>query len=177
MGKLNLQTPAMIHFGEETEDEVFITPRSGHGRRGDRKHRQRAAGRPALLRTRRAREAAEDRRLQASGVNRMIRERIGRPPAAQHALRLTQSRTHHDPPRNNFPETSQRGLAGRGRQRPRLRAADRPGHDARPDGRGRSRRRQVRRRRPVPVRPARRHRLVGRRSEAAGRQGPRSATW
>ncbi|HJT36472.1 MAG TPA: hypothetical protein VJ783_30900 [Pirellulales bacterium] len=24
MGKLNLQTPAMIHFGEETEDEVFI---------------------------------------------------------------------------------------------------------------------------------------------------------
>ncbi len=25
MGKLDLQTPAMIHFGEETEDEVFIT--------------------------------------------------------------------------------------------------------------------------------------------------------
>ena len=25
MGNLNLQTPAMIHFGEETEDEVFIT--------------------------------------------------------------------------------------------------------------------------------------------------------
>ncbi len=25
MGSLNLQTPAMIHFGEETEDEVFIT--------------------------------------------------------------------------------------------------------------------------------------------------------
>jgi len=25
MGKLNLQTPAMIHFGEETEDEVFIS--------------------------------------------------------------------------------------------------------------------------------------------------------
>jgi hypothetical protein len=25
MGPLNLQTPAMIHFGEETEDEVFIT--------------------------------------------------------------------------------------------------------------------------------------------------------
>jgi len=25
IGKLNLQTPAMIHFGEETEDEVFIT--------------------------------------------------------------------------------------------------------------------------------------------------------
>ncbi len=25
MGKLNLQTPAMIHFGERTEDEVFIT--------------------------------------------------------------------------------------------------------------------------------------------------------
>jgi hypothetical protein len=24
MGKLALQTPAMIHFGEETEDEVFI---------------------------------------------------------------------------------------------------------------------------------------------------------
>ena len=63
MGKLNLQTPAMIHFGEETEDEVFITPRSGHGRRGDRKHRQRAAGRPALLRPRRAREPAENRRL------------------------------------------------------------------------------------------------------------------
>lgn len=25
MGKMRLQTPAMIHFGEETEDEVFIT--------------------------------------------------------------------------------------------------------------------------------------------------------
>ena len=25
MGKLNLQTPAMIRFGEETEDEVFIS--------------------------------------------------------------------------------------------------------------------------------------------------------
>jgi hypothetical protein len=25
MGRLNLQTPVMIHFGEETEDEVFIT--------------------------------------------------------------------------------------------------------------------------------------------------------
>jgi hypothetical protein len=25
LGKLNLQTPAMIRFGEETEDEVFIT--------------------------------------------------------------------------------------------------------------------------------------------------------
>ena len=25
MGKLNLQTPVMIRFGEETEDEVFIT--------------------------------------------------------------------------------------------------------------------------------------------------------
>ena len=25
MGKLNLQTPAMIRFGQTTEDEVFIT--------------------------------------------------------------------------------------------------------------------------------------------------------
>jgi hypothetical protein len=25
IGKLNLQTPAMIRFGEETEDEVFIS--------------------------------------------------------------------------------------------------------------------------------------------------------
>jgi hypothetical protein len=25
LGKLNLQTPAMIHFGQETEDEVFIS--------------------------------------------------------------------------------------------------------------------------------------------------------
>ena len=25
IGKLPLQTPAMIHFGQETEDEVFIT--------------------------------------------------------------------------------------------------------------------------------------------------------
>ena len=25
MGKLNLQTPAMIRFGEETEDEVYIS--------------------------------------------------------------------------------------------------------------------------------------------------------
>jgi hypothetical protein len=25
IGRLNLQTPAMIHFGQETEDEVFVT--------------------------------------------------------------------------------------------------------------------------------------------------------
>ena len=25
IGKLNLETPSLIHFGEETEDEVFIT--------------------------------------------------------------------------------------------------------------------------------------------------------
>ncbi len=45
-----LQTPAMIHFGEETEDEVFITHEAADGRRRDRKHRQRAAGGPAVLR-------------------------------------------------------------------------------------------------------------------------------
>ena len=44
MGKLKLQTPAMIRFGEETEDEVFITLRSGQrGHRG-REHGERTAG-------------------------------------------------------------------------------------------------------------------------------------
>lgn len=31
MGNLDLQTPAMIHFGEETEDEVFITHTAASG--------------------------------------------------------------------------------------------------------------------------------------------------
>src|SRR5205823_13290292 len=31
MGKLNLQTPAMIHFGQQTEDEVFITSEAAAG--------------------------------------------------------------------------------------------------------------------------------------------------
>ena len=29
IGKLDLQTPAMIRFGQETEDEVFITHEAG----------------------------------------------------------------------------------------------------------------------------------------------------
>ena len=59
------------------------------------------------------------------------------------------------------------GLVGKGAGR---RAADRPRHHARADGRRRSQRREVRRRRSVPVRPAHRHRLDRRRSEAARRQ-------
>jgi hypothetical protein len=31
MGKLNLQTPAMIRFGQETEDEVFISYEAATG--------------------------------------------------------------------------------------------------------------------------------------------------
>ena len=56
---------------------------------------------------------------------------------------------------NNFPKLHNAawpGVVGKGDG---TRAADRPRHDARSDGRGRSRRRQVRRRRSVPVRSAR----------------------
>ena len=66
IGKLALQTPAMIRFGQETEDEVFITHEAADRRRRDREHRQRAAGRPALLRARRAQEAAEGGGLSGS---------------------------------------------------------------------------------------------------------------
>ena len=62
IGKLELQTPVMIRFGEEPWDEVFITTKAATTRRGDRKHRQRAAGRPALLRPRRPQEHAGNRR-------------------------------------------------------------------------------------------------------------------
>ena len=60
MGKLAIQTPVMIHFGEEPWDEVFITAEAAAERRRDREHRRRAAGRPALLRPGRAQEHAED---------------------------------------------------------------------------------------------------------------------
>ena len=44
IGSLPLQTPVMIHFGEEPWDEVFITADAAAARRGDREHRRRAAG-------------------------------------------------------------------------------------------------------------------------------------
>ncbi len=51
IGKLPLQTPAMIRFGELTEDEVFVTARRRPAGRRLREHRPRAAGHAALLRT------------------------------------------------------------------------------------------------------------------------------
>ena len=50
IGKLALQTPAMIRFGELTEDEVFVSRRGGAAGRRLRKHGHRAAGDAALLR-------------------------------------------------------------------------------------------------------------------------------
>ena len=75
------------------------------------------------------------------------------------------------PHRQQRPEAAQRRLARRGRQGRGLGAADRPRHDARPDRRGRGRRHQVRRRRPVPLRSPRQHRRHRRRAQGAGRQG------
>ena len=57
------QTPAMIRFGAGDRGRSVHHARSGDARRRNRKHRQRAARRPALLRSRRARQSAEDRRL------------------------------------------------------------------------------------------------------------------
>ena len=93
---------------------------------------------------------------------------------------------------NTYPQASQRGLAGRGRQGGRgRRSLHRPGHDARPDRRGRGRRRQVRRLRPVPVRcrtststpattrsrrwPTRRRRAGWRSARSSRRSGRRPA--
>ena len=50
IGKLRLQTPAMIRFGELTEDEVFVTAKRPREGVDVREHRHRTAGRPALLR-------------------------------------------------------------------------------------------------------------------------------
>ena len=51
MGKLALQTPAMIHFGQHTEDEVFITHEAATAGVEIENSGERAAGGPALLRT------------------------------------------------------------------------------------------------------------------------------
>ena len=80
--------------------------------------------------------------------------------------------THERQPSQYLPEAAQRRLAGRGRQGRRVRAGDPPRHHARPDRRGRGRRREVRRRRPLPVRPPRRHRRLPRRPQNPRRQGP-----
>ena len=135
-----LQTPAMIRFGEETEDEVFITheaatagveientgsePLVGLRYFGPDVHKN----------------LPQDRRLSqvVPGMRR------------SHSMRATASYLHTDVRHRGrihmstcqqFSQTSQRRLAGRRRQGPRQRAADRPRHDARPDGRGRGRRR------------------------------------
>ena len=39
---MKLQTPAMIRFGEMTEDEVFVTHERGEGRGDVREHRRRS---------------------------------------------------------------------------------------------------------------------------------------
>ena len=68
---------------------------------------------------------------------------------------------------------TQRDVARAGREGPRLGAADRPRHDAGPDRERVGRRREVRRRGPVLVRPARQHRLERRRPETADGSDPR----
>ena len=75
---------------------------------------------------------------------------------------------------HNETSTAQRDVARPGRQgRPRRRTADRSRHDARPDGEGADAgRHEVRRRRSVPVRSARQHRLEQRRPERARGQDP-----
>ena len=65
----DLQTPAMIRFGADHRRRSVHHARSGHPRRRNRKHRQRAARRPSLLRPRRAQEPAEDRRCETKRIN------------------------------------------------------------------------------------------------------------
>ena len=72
IGKLKLQTPAMIHFGEETEDEVFISYEAATAGVEVENTGERAAGRPALFRPRRP-KAAERRRLQEGLSGRCLR--------------------------------------------------------------------------------------------------------
>ena len=111
MGKLNLQTPAMIHFGEETEDEVFIS------------HEAAAAGveientgSEPLVGLRyfgpgRARESAESRRLS--------QESVAFSGCSHYLISNRQLNRDHNMP-NNFSQTSQCRLAGRRRQRARF---------------------------------------------------------
>ncbi len=50
IGKLDLDCPSLIRFGQMTQDEVFVSPRCGHGGRHLRKSFQdRSAGHPAVL--------------------------------------------------------------------------------------------------------------------------------
>ena len=72
---------------------------------------------------------------------------------------------------NTFPKLHNAmwpGLVGKGS--PGAEPSHRPGHDARPDRRGRGRRHQVRRRRHLPLRPAHQHRHQRRRPQGGRRQ-------
>ena len=74
---------------------------------------------------------------------------------------------------NQFPKLHNAmwpGLVGKGS--PGRRAVHRPRHHARPDRQGQRQRREVRRRRPLPLRPARQHRFLRRRHQETRRQGP-----
>ena len=79
MGKLTLQTPAMIHFGAGDRGRGLHHARSRDGRRRDREHRQRAAGRPALLRPRHVHQGAQRRRLQEVDGLQPSRDGFSRP--------------------------------------------------------------------------------------------------
>ncbi len=61
IGKLRLETPAMIRFGQMTEDEVFVSAEGRGCRRSRRKHGHRPTRRPALLWPRRAAERTQRR--------------------------------------------------------------------------------------------------------------------
>ena len=63
IGRLAIQTPVMIRFGADTEDEVFITHEAAQRGVDDRKHRQRTARGLALLRPGRASETSGNWRL------------------------------------------------------------------------------------------------------------------
>ena len=62
IGKLAVDSPNFIRFGEVTQDEVFVTAkRAGEGRHVPQ-HRQRAVREPSLLRAGHARRSARRRR-------------------------------------------------------------------------------------------------------------------
>ena len=154
-GALQVSTPAMIRYGQMTEDELFVT----------------AAAAPARDSHREPQRIGSARDVEALRSRQSGRRAIPVVEIEPRGLTLMTDATHNKPALHN---AAWPGVVGKGGGR---RAADRPRHDARPDRRGRGRRRQVRRRRPVPVRPARQHRRDRRRAEAAGRQGPSRRAW
>ena len=76
IGKLPLQTPAMIRFGELTEDEVFVTHDAARAGRRLREHRPGAAGDAALLRAGHQPRRAQRGRLTRSRLATKVRDTL-----------------------------------------------------------------------------------------------------